>query len=232
MVDGMNRSTEAQGDALGVVQRLRCQFFDFSWKGSGEQQSLSIFGYLLQNSSNRRKKTHIQHAVSLIQDQGAESRQVHLILIHEIEKTAGAGDNDLGAIAQSLNLRPGADTSINRHTAQAGSLAEEANGLVDLFREFAGRGENQSALLGFFFRLQHRIQDRQHKSGGFAGTGLRSADQIMAGKNKRNGLGLYRSGLLKSGCFDSRHQTGIQFELIEIHIISLMSVSSESTGQQ
>ena len=57
--------------------------------------------------------------------------------------------------------------------------------------QLARRFENEAAEIAV---LREQREDRQREGGGLAGAGLRDADEITAGKNQRDGVGLDRGG--------------------------------------
>src|SRR5262249_1037213 len=67
----------------------------------------------------------------------------------------------------------------------------------NLSRQLARRAQHQHAralLLERFAVRGEAIEDRKRERGGLAGAGLRNADQVAAGENQRDGVGLDRGG--------------------------------------
>ena len=60
-------------------------------------------------------------------------------------------------------------------------------------------------------------QDWQHKGRRFAGAGLGDADQVLAGKDRRNGRGLDRSGFGVAGLLDGFENTGFEAQGAKWH---------------
>jgi len=141
------------------------------------------------------------------------------MLIHMVEKPAGAGDKNFAAAAQGFDLRGGRNAAIDRGTAKAGALAKAENGLVDLLGQFTCRREDQGAALPARPGEQF-VQNGQHKSSGLAGAGLSRTDQVVSVQNDGDGGGLYRCGYNIACSFDSRYQAGIELELFKTHYSS------------
>lgn len=83
----------------------------------------------------------------------------------------------LNTLAQAAELLLIGLAAIKGKHGNASLLAVTANGRSNLDGQFAGRGENQC--LDAFLPGSDPLQQRQAKGGGFAGTGLRLADQSI-----------------------------------------------------
>ena len=95
-------------------------------------------------------------------------------------------------------------------------FAQHGDGLVDLFGQFAGRGDDQGADLAAF-ALHQAVQDRQGECGGFAGAGLGQAHDVQALHDGRNALFLNRCRCGVAGCRNSGSDLGMKIECLEIH---------------
>ncbi len=72
-----------------------------------------------------------------------------------------------------------------------GLASQGADGLVDLFGQFAGGGNDQGPDVPAP-ALHQAMQDGQHKGRGLAGAGMGQAHEVAAGHDQRDGLGLDR----------------------------------------
>ena len=63
-------------------------------------------------------EAHVEHAVSLVEHQDADLREVDALLLEMIEKATGCGDHDFNARVQRLDLRLDVDTTINHRRPQ------------------------------------------------------------------------------------------------------------------
>jgi len=95
-------------------------------------------------------------------------------------------------------------------------LCQYCDGFVDLFRKFAGRGNDQGADFTAF-SLHQAVQDRQGERGGLAGAGLGQAHDVQALHDGGDALFLYRGRCGIAGCRDSGRDLGMKIECLEIH---------------
>jgi hypothetical protein len=97
-----------------VMHELPGQSLDFSGKGGGKEQRLTLAGEKSDNLSDGWYKAHIEHAVGLIQNQELEGSKALLPSANQIEKPSWGSDNQINALLQGPNLRPFTDSSKNR----------------------------------------------------------------------------------------------------------------------
>jgi hypothetical protein len=118
-------------------------------------------------------------------------------LLHEIEQAAGSGHQDFGPAPDAIHLRLLPDPAEHHHVAQGKIAAVGGETFADLGGQLARGREHQGAWSAQAFapgRASQAIQDGDGEGRGLAGAGLRAAEQIAAGKQKRNGLRLDRRG--------------------------------------
>ena len=95
----------------GRIQQAVGKLFDIVRKGGRKQQGLLLPGNQRQHLADIVNKTHIQHAVSFIEHQQFNFRQVNRPLADMIEQSAGGGYQNIDATNQLLLLRVDADTA-------------------------------------------------------------------------------------------------------------------------
>ena len=219
----VRRAAESDRDALRVLERLGGELFDLRrerWLRNSMVCRLD--GHRLDDAFHVRQEAHVEHAVAFVQHQDFDAVKADLVLIHKIQQAAGAGDEDLDALPQGFDLRPRADAPVNGRAAQLGAGGQHTDDIMDLLGQFAGGGDDQRA--GYSSRtVEQFVEDGQHEGSGLACAGLGGADQVVPGERRGNGGFLDGGRLIVTGAFDPRHQAGIEFELIEVHIISLSS---------
>ncbi len=116
-----------------------------------------------------------------------------MTLIHQVDETAGRGDDDLGAGAQRLDLRPFADATIHSGDAQMEMARVLAHVLFDLHDQLAGWSDDQGAHDPAVRRRAaggEALQNRKHERGGLAGAGLGDSDDVVAAQHERDCFGL------------------------------------------
>ena len=83
------------------------------------------------------------------------------------------------------------------------------------------RGHARLALSG-----REPLDHRQHEGRGLAGAGLRDAQQITAGQNRRDGLLLNGRRLLIAGFFHGFQDVLAQREFAEFHAVPVRGIGS------
>ncbi len=126
------------------------------------------------NAPDIGQESHIEHPVGFIEHQDFNRIQVGCPLPHQVQQATRAGNGNLGAGAQALNLRLRADATVNGQAAQSGLATESANGGVGLLSQLAGGRKNEGAQLTAR-PFQQVLQDGQDKSSRLPGAGLGQA---------------------------------------------------------
>ena len=90
-------------------------------------------------------EAHVEHAVGLVEDEDLDRREVDGALAEVVEQAAGRGDDDVDAATQRVGLRREADAAVDGGRADAPVATVDADALLDLERELAGRGEDEGA---------------------------------------------------------------------------------------
>src|SRR5204862_3475000 len=138
-------------------------------------------------------EAHVEHAVGLVEHEKFDLSELQAVALHEVEQTAGGGNHDFDALHDRADLTSHRYTADCQRRGQAHVAAIDIKAFQNLSRQFTRRTEHECAA-GFGLRLdtllQNPVQDRKRESCGFAGTGLRDAYDVTAGKRERNGLSL------------------------------------------
>ena len=140
-------------------------------------------------------KTHVEHAVGFVEHETLDAVEPKRIALDEIEKPAGRGDENIDAVHKAADLRAHRDAADHQRGSKPQMPAVSAEAVENLARQFARRAQHQHAA-GFVLERARiageAMQDRQRESRGFAGSGLRDADDIAARHHGRDGLRLDR----------------------------------------
>jgi len=131
-------------------------------------------------------------------------------------QAARAGDDDLCSSPQSLDLAVLAHAAIDRHAACLGLAAQVAGGLVDLFRQLAGRCHHKDSDLAKRAAGQ-ALQNRQHKGSRFSGAGLGQSQDVTPLEDDGDGLLLNGGRRRIARRPDARVDTRVKGKLFEIH---------------
>src|SRR3990172_8012696 len=142
--------------------------------------------------------------------------QVDGALIDMIQQAAGAGHGDFDAGTKLLNLRLYIYTAIDGEAPESGFLSKGDDGLVDLFCQFAGWGDDQGAdaAARSFYQA---LKNRQYEDRCFACPGLCQTHNILSPQYRRDRLNLNRSRCHKTCRRDTGRYSGVKIKCIKFH---------------
>ena len=142
----------------------------------------------------------------------------------EIQQTSGGGHQNVHTFFQLGNLRVHAHAAKDDGGAQLQVLAVGPDRLLHLGSKFPGGCQHQSTDAGtseFILRAAAHGEAMQHgqgESGGFAGTGLCAAEQVVAVKHHRDSLGLNRGRRFVTLLTHGFHNGRSQVQFIKVHV--------------
>ena len=202
-------------DEFGRVLKFVRELFDFGRKARGEKQRLPFLRQRADDVADGRKKTHVQHAVGLIEHKILQRGKIGVAALHQIQQAAGTRNDDLCAGAEGVDLRLFADAAKNRGGAQRKMFAVGPDVFINLHREFARGRKHQRADAAWLALARSARQPGQHwqrERRRFARAGLGNADEVVAGQNRRDGRQLNGRGFGVAGFFDSQQNLWIEAE--------------------
>ncbi len=129
-----------------------------------------------------RQEAHVAHAIGLVQYQRFNPGQIDVAVLPVVQQAAGAGDDNRCTSFDGCDLPAFAHASVNGGAAKGGVTAQVRNGLVNLFRQFTGGGEDEGTdpLRG---TTGQALQNWQHEGCGFSRSGLGNTHQVASFKN-------------------------------------------------
>ena len=136
---------------------------------------------------------HVHHRVRFVEDEVVQVLQVYEPLVHKVEQTTGRGDHDVNATAKFLNLPMLAYAAKKRHGEQLHALRVAEDVVLDLDRQLASWGKDESANWAELTTVPLEVEAVDHgeaESRGFSGSGLCDPEDVMTGEHFGNGLGL------------------------------------------
>ena len=134
-----------------------------------------------------------------------------------VQQATGAGDDDLSAVIQLLDLRVLVHAAINGDTADLGVLSKLDSSLVNLLCKLAGRSDDERAH-GTQRASEQSFENGEHECGSLAGAGLSQAHEVAPFERYRDGLFLYRGGGRVACVPDSIQHTTVEFKFFEIQL--------------
>ena len=130
---------------LRLVQELAHEHVDRLVEGGREQHPLAAGGRAGEQAAYDGQEAEVGHVVGLVEDGDLDVAEVAVALADEVLEPAGAGDDDVGAGLQAVDLRALADAAEDGLRAQPGRRGQRLEGGVDLADELARRGQDQRA---------------------------------------------------------------------------------------
>ena len=126
------RTAYANFHQLRIAQNPRREPLDLRRQCRGKKQSLPIGGNLLNDSAHVRQKSHVEHAVDLVEDENIDLPQVHRALLKVIEQTTRRGGDHVHAALNVFTLFTVTDAAMNDGHQQIGEAPIIAKRCLDL----------------------------------------------------------------------------------------------------
>lgn len=92
-------------------------------------------------------ESHIEHAVSLVEDKYLDIRERNMLLVHEVEETTWRCHEDIDSLAEGGYLRVLSDTTEDDGTSESCMSPIRLKALLDLHGELAGWCHDEAAEL-------------------------------------------------------------------------------------
>ena len=175
-----------------VAEDLPGQPGDHRRHGRGEEQRLLAGGQAGDDPLEVGQEAHVEHAVGLVEDEGVQVVEAGLVLAHVVQQPAGRGDDHLHAGPQGLLLRPHGRAADEEADPQRRVVRQAQADVVDLLGQLPG-GRDDQRLGRAAGQVEELVQDRQEEGGGLAGARLGGGDEVPAGEDGGDGLGLDRA---------------------------------------
>ena len=182
-------------DRFGISQDPGRKPLNFRRERGGKEQRLAIGRDLFDYPAHVWEKPHVEHAIDFVEHENIHFIKTHRALLKMIEETARRRDDDVGSGRSFLALFAVADAAMHERNAQICKAPVIAKRRFDLRGQLAGWLEHQTTKRAV---LREIGQNREREGRGFPGAGLCGADQVLAGKNNREGAVLDRRGIGKS----------------------------------
>jgi hypothetical protein len=199
-----------------IAQHVTRQLRNRGRHRRAEQQRLPLCWQVAENAPNVRQKTHVEHAVCLVEHQVLERGEPGIGGAEVIEQAAWRGDDHVHAASKGMFLRAHADAAVHGGRGERRVHGEIVEIGEDLRRQLARRREHQRARRAA--RPSHEpVQDRQQERGRFAASGHRGREEVAAGKRGRYGGGLNGGRLPETELLDAAHQGRVKLQRGEWH---------------
>ncbi|RMV09608.1 hypothetical protein ALP17_111390 [Pseudomonas savastanoi] len=181
--------------------------------GCGEQHGLLATGTFACQTLDVFREAHVQHAVGFVQYQYFNVLEVQIACVQLLQQTPRRADQNVRHLAQHRGLNLEVLATGDQAGLDEGELREALDFLERLLSQLTGRQQDHrtdvDTNLG---RADQTVEDRQHKCGGLAATGLRSHPQVAPLQCERNGGRLHGRRLDKFKLGHSFKQAFVQGE--------------------
>ncbi len=210
-----DRGVRRDLDAQWVAQVTADHAVDAGRHGGREQDRLSVGRRLGQDLLDVLGEATLEHFVGLVEDHRPQTGQRQRSTPEVIHRPTRRGDHDVDAIFQGLPLSADRRAAVDRQDTRSELATILRHGLTDLERKLAGGHQHQGDRLLGPTPLGQQLQDREGEGGGLPGSGGRSADDVDARQDGRDGRELDRGRFLVPQKVEGLVQLGPQVEILE-----------------
>ncbi len=186
--------------------------------GSGPHASLSVWSNLSEDLANLWLETHVQHAVSFIENQVGNATKVGLSGLKHIDKTSWGSNDDLDTLGEVADLSTLWNTTVNAGVANAGRLSEFAHLLLNLDSKLTGWGKDKNnwSITWCEEWLGIDVNNSWQAVGkGFSGSSLGNTDDVTTGEGHWPSLRLNGSWGWETLSLDLAHNVCWETGLVE-----------------
>jgi hypothetical protein len=216
VVGGQLHGTNSDLDPVGLV--ISCKLTDLLGPGGGPHASLTVGTNLADDLADLGLETHVEHAVSLVEDEVGDAAKVGLAHLEHVDQTTRGSDANLNALSEVANLLALGDTTVDTGVPDAGRLAELADLLLNLNSELTSGSKDEDN--GSVARCEKRLCVDVNDGGktvtkGLSGTSLSNTDNVATRKSHGPALRLNGGRLGEAGSLDLVEDVGRETSLVE-----------------
>ena len=221
LVDGLVGLRNGDVDLRGIAQDGLGQLADLRGQRGREHDRLPLPGHVRDDLHDVLRETHVQHAVSLVENEVFDVRKVHAAVLQMGDHAARSGDHHVGTAQHAFLLDVPAlavAAAVDDRRRDRGIVGKTLELLVDLLRQLARGHDDQRFhhIVGIPFQQQF-VQQRQRIGRSLSRSGLGAADNVAAIQNHRNRMLLHGSHLVEVHIFETVENFIFQIEFIETH---------------
>ena len=181
-----------------VMQEVHGEPLNVLGPGGREEERLSVRSDLVDNLSDLRLETHVQHSVGLVHNKVGDSTKVGLAGLEHVDESSGRGNADLDTPLQIPNLGALGRTTVDGRVSDSRRFAKLGALGLGLHRELTsgGKDEDDGSITGSEEGLSVDVNHgRKGERDGLSGTGLGDGDDISTGQSHGPGLALNGGGM-------------------------------------
>ena len=141
------RSDTSDGQENVVLQEVAGEHLNVAWEGGTEHKGLSVLDVwhilTLDNAANLWLETHVQHAISLIEDKVLDIAKGDAATLDQINETTWSGDKEIASALHLAELGTDIGSSVDDTWLDPGSVGKLAGLLVNLGDQLTGWSQDE-----------------------------------------------------------------------------------------
>ena len=218
-----------------ILQEITGEHLDVAWEGGGKHESLAALNtghiFALNNAANLWLETHVQHTISLIEDEVLDVAKRDAATLNQIDETTWGGNKEIAATLDLAKLGTDIGTTVDDAWSNPRSVGELAGLLENLGNKLTGRSKDQRcwvslalatkvttcACWGWRWAVNESLrQDWEEETTSLSGTSLGTSHQIATTHDNWDGVLLDWSWDLVVGEFDVADKMVVQGRVGEL----------------
>jgi len=212
---GRSDTSNREEDIL--LEEVAGEHLDITGEGGGKHESLtaSSWGHVLalDDTTDLRLKTHVQHAISLVKDEVLDVLEGDAASLYEVDETSRSGNKKIASALDLAELGADVGTTVDNTWADPRTVGELASLVEDLGDKLTSGCENErggvrlplasetslSRSVGAGSMLESLGEDGEEETTSLAGTGLGTSHQVTTTHDNGDGVLLDGSRNLVAG---------------------------------
>jgi hypothetical protein len=216
------------------LQEIAGKHLNVAGEGGREHERLAASGrrhvLALHDTANLGLETHVQHAISLVENKVLDASEGDTTTLNQVDKTTRGSHEKIAAALDLAKLRANIGTTVDDTRANPRAVGELAGLIEDLGDQLTGRSQDKRcgvslalasiATLSLCGRRGGAVEEGLGKDGeeettSLSGTGLGTSHQVTATHDDGNGVLLYGCRNLVSGELDVAQQVVVERRVCE-----------------
>ena len=205
-------------DFLRVHQEIVGEAADFRWHGGGEEKGVADRRQQSDDSLDVGNEAHVQHPVGFVDDQDLDVVHQQVAAVEQIDQAPRRRDQHVHPPFDDLDLLVQGMAADQQRLGQLVVFAVGLEAFRHLGRQFPCRFQDQRpGHPGLGPAGGKDVDHRQRETGGLAGAGLGTAENVAAHENHGDGLFLDWGGLGVARVADGAQDSVAQAQFTEAH---------------
>ena len=201
------RSDTSDGQEDVVLQEVAGEHLDVAREGGTEHEGLSVLDVwhilTLDNAANLWLETHVQHAISLIEDKVLDVAEGDAATLDQIDETTRGSDKKIASALHLAELGTDIGSTVDNTWLDPGSVGKLAGLLVNLGDQLAGWSQYEGGWVSFALATkvlsgtgwnsrwavdESLGQDWEEETSSLSGTSLGTSHKITSTHDNRDGV--------------------------------------------